>query len=527
MKSQHFFLFNQLMPVLLIAIITVSCAGSASTPTVIPAASSSPEVVVEGEATPTSAPVTNTNSNVLYQDDFTNPNTGWSEEKFDNYFIGYHEPEYYHVEIESPNSKTTVFEPGKQVYGDATLKLKVLTVSAKTDPNGDFRYGLVFRRSGDQYYAFTISPRTKKWYILKSTPNALTVLAEGTDSSLNDLDVDDTLRVDLQGSNFFFHINDRLIGQITDVDYASGEVGFYVQTLDAPTVHIHFDELTVSNFEAPEPPGPQTAELYTDDFTNPSTGWSEAKFDNYFIGYHEPEYYHVEVESPNSKTTVFEPGKQSFSDATAELKVFAVSAKTDPNGDFRYGLVFRRSGDQYYAFTISSRTKTWQLLKSTPDELTVLTEGTDNSLHDADIDDTLRIDLQGSTFFLHINGYLVGHFTDTSYASGEIGFFVQTLDNPTVHVHFDELTISDFEAPRTCTVRAISSRLNVRSGPGTTFSTLVSLSEGDILQPLGLSLNGEWMSIRVEGSDQPGWVANSDKLVLCNVDVSLLPVIGP
>jgi hypothetical protein len=35
------------------------------------------------------------------------------------------------------------------------------------------------------------------------------------------------------------------------------------------------------------------------------------------------------------------------------------------------------------------------------------------------------------------------------------------------------------------------------------------------------------MSVGVEGSDQPGWVANSDKLVSCNVDLELLPVIGP
>ena len=47
-------------------------------------------------------------------------------------------------------------------------------------------------------------------------------------------------------------------------------------------------------------------------FTNPTSGWPEAKFDNYFIGYHEPEYYHVEVVSPNFKTTVFEPEKTDF-----------------------------------------------------------------------------------------------------------------------------------------------------------------------------------------------------------------------
>ncbi len=160
---------------------------------------------------------------MLYQDDFTNPTSNWPEKKFDNYFIGYHEPEYYHVEITSPNYKTSVFEPEKQSFNDVTIEVKVFTNSKKTAAIGDFSYGPVFRRSGDQYYAFTISPTTKKWFVLKSSPNALVVLAEGTEDGINDLDVEDILRVDAQGSNFSFHINNQLVSQVTDPDYATGD----------------------------------------------------------------------------------------------------------------------------------------------------------------------------------------------------------------------------------------------------------------------------------------------------------------
>src|SRR5574339_974635 len=60
-------------------------------------ASEAPQVPVSGK-------------NALYQDDFTDPATGWAEDKFDNYFIGYHEPEYYYIEITSPHNKTTVLD---------------------------------------------------------------------------------------------------------------------------------------------------------------------------------------------------------------------------------------------------------------------------------------------------------------------------------------------------------------------------------------------------------------------------------
>jgi hypothetical protein len=350
-------------------------------------------------------------------------------------------------------------------------------------------------------------------------------LTEGTEDSIHDLDTDDTLRVDAQGSNFFFHINDKLVGQATDSDYSTGEVGFYVETFDAANVHIHFDTLIIRNLEAPQPQEPGLAVLYQDDFTNPSTGWPEKKFDNYFIGYHEPEYYHVEITGSNYKTTVFEPEKRSFDDATIELQVLTVSKKTSTTGDFRYGLAFRRSGDQYYAFTISPRTKKWYVLKSSPNGLTVLTEGTEDSIHDLDTDDTLRVDAQGSNFLFHINDKLVGQATDSDYASGEVGFYVETFDATSTHIHFDTLTIRNFEVSLVCNVNAMA--LNVRSGPGKAFPSFTFLSNGESLEPVGLSPDGDWIKIKVEGSEKQGWVFNSPGFVSCNADVDLLPIINP
>src|SRR6476660_7732300 len=228
MKRQFFYRSSGAIAAVIVLLSLSGCGISPNNPSQ-PTASPGPASPVPasavpspatGEATETAAPVSNTDD--FFQDDFTNPSTGWPEDKFDNYFIGYHEPEYYHIEITSPNSKTTVFEPQKKSLGDITIELQVLTNSTKTAATGDFRYGLAFRRSGDQYYAFTISPRTKKWFVLKNSPSELTVLAEGTDESIHELDKDDTLRVDAQGSNFLFHINDQLVSQATDPDYAGG-----------------------------------------------------------------------------------------------------------------------------------------------------------------------------------------------------------------------------------------------------------------------------------------------------------------
>ena len=495
-----------------------SAAPEVPSPEPSPVASPQPKAT----AVPVSEP---SDPDILYQDNFTDPATNWPEDKFDNYFIGYHEPEYYHIEVTSPNYRTTVFTPEKLSYDNVTLELKVLTASAKTSPTGDFRYGVAFRRSGDQYYAFTISPRAKKWFALKSSPSGLTVLTEGTDDDIHDVDKDDTLRVDLQDSNFLFYINDQFVGQTSDPDYTTGEVGLYVESFDSPKTHIHFDNLIIHKLEAPQIPQTGAAVLYQDDFTNPNSSWPEKKFDNYFIGYHEPEYYHIEITGPNYKTTVFEPQKRSFTDATIELDVLTAKAKTAATGDFRYGIAFRRSGDQYYAFTISPRTKKWYVLKNSPSKLEVLSEGTDDSIHDIDTDDTLRVDAQGSSFVFHINDKLIGQVTDTDYASGEVGFYVESFDSTATHIHFDKLTIRNFEVSVICNVNALT--INVRSGPGTGFPSTSFLSNGQTVEPVGRSPDSQWILVKGEGGENVGWVFYSPGFLSCKPDVELLPVVQP
>ena len=536
MKSQIIHRSKWAMPTaLLIIFAIVGCTGQVNAPTLPPARSSAPAPsstpavglpspeTDESMSMPTSQPPEG--ENPLYQDDFTDPSTGWPDKKtFDNYFIGYHEPEWYHIQITGSNYKAPVIiEPNKKSYEDATLELPVFTVAAKTDPTGDFRYGLVFRRSGDRYYAFTISPNTKKWEVLKFSPNGVETLQEGVDDSIHDRDVDDLLRVDAMGSNFFFYINDNNVGQVSDSDYAKGEVGLYAESFDSPTIHIHYDALTIRTAPSEEP---DLSVQDQDDFTDPSTGWPVDMFDNYFVGYHEPQWYFIQITSANYKAPVIiEPKRKSYQDATLELQVFTDSANTAPTGDFRYGLVFRRSGDQYYAFTISARTKKWEVLKSSPSGLETLKEGIEESIQGLnDMNDLLRVDALGSNYLLHINDRLVGQVSDSDYAEGEIGLYAESFDSTQTRIHFDALTIRDLKLDLICNING--GTVNVRSGPGKTYSQIALLANGATVEALGISSN-RWIEIKVEGSEAPGWVSYSEGYMSCTPPIDVFPVISP
>ena len=503
-------------------------AGS-MTPMSAETMSNAPSAGREISTTVTAAPAEQVpaQGGVLYQDDFTDPKSGWPNNlEFGNYYIGYHEPNHYHVEVHVPHDSAVVAVP-KRSFTDFTMESKVLVAPNNTAKTGDFRYGLVFRRSGNQYYAFVVSPRTKSWSVLKSSPSGLVELKKGSNDSIQGLTAEDTLRVDAKGSTFFFHINDQAIGQVGDADYATGEVGFLVETLDSPRAHIHYGTTTIREVEAAPA---TTGVLYQDDFTDPKSGWpNNLEFGNYYIGYHEPNHYHVEVHVPYDRAVVTVP-KRSFTDFTMESKVLVAPNNTAKTGDFRYGLVFRRSGNQYYAFAISPRTKSWSVLKSSPSGLVELKKGSNDSIQGLTAEDTLRVDAKGSTFFFHINDQAIGQVGDADYATGEVGFLVETLDSPRAHIHYGTTTIREVEAPQLeCTVT--TQALKIRAGPGTRYDTIATARRGARFEPLARSTDGFWIYVRTGAGDATGrisgWISSSPGLVYCNMPVDDLVVRRP
>jgi hypothetical protein len=88
--------------------------------------------------------------------------------------------------------------------------------------------------------------------VLKGTEAGLVVLATGESELIRGSSVDtaDQLRVDISGSQLSFAINGRFVSQLTDADYASGDVGFYVETFDETRAHIHYDLIRVEHIPA-------------------------------------------------------------------------------------------------------------------------------------------------------------------------------------------------------------------------------------------------------------------------------------
>jgi hypothetical protein len=205
--------------------------------------------------------------------------------------------------------------------------------------------------------------------------------------------------------------------------------------------------------------------------------------------------------------------------------VQTVSAKSSTEGDYRYGIAFRQTGDNYYAFTVSPTTKKWEVFKSSPTGFTPMKNGVDESIQGLDVDDVLRVDMQGSNFLFYVNDTLVGQMTDSDYPDGAVGLYAENVENAKTHVHFNTLSIREVKFSMMCNVLE-GGTVNVRSGPSKTFPQIGVLSSGDTVQAKGRSSN-QWIEIVVEGSSDPGWVSYSEGYMSCTPSIDLFPVVNP
>ncbi|MCB0014510.1 MAG: SUMF1/EgtB/PvdO family nonheme iron enzyme, partial [Anaerolineales bacterium] len=182
------------------------------------------------------------NANVLYEDDFTDINRGWPTEAQDAALFGYHPPDFYHVEVSQPQQSVVAFRGLDE--GDFTAEADIV-VDHTTSTDGDFYYGLAFRRSEAGFYAFTISSRTDRWQLFRQDGTERAELASGSMDEMGGLIRLDRMRVDVSGAQITVGLNGIVVAQVEDDTLTQGDVGFFVQTLDEPLAHVHFDYLVI------------------------------------------------------------------------------------------------------------------------------------------------------------------------------------------------------------------------------------------------------------------------------------------
>ena len=253
-------------------------------------ATTTPTVAASG--TPTATPTRGTAQAASggvkrVTDDFEDPTSGWPQLEFDNYFVGYHEPTYYHVQVSAPGDNVVAPYP-KLKFADLSIEATAFADAANTAPQGDFRYGIALRRTGKQFYAFAISPRSQSWYVLKSSATRLEVLAQGKTGPVPGAGGENKLRAE-GGPALTFLLDGKVVSQLQDAAYATGR---QASTSRRWTCRASTSISTPSRSRGARRPGRHNGRL-RGPIERVAPSWNR----QLLRGLPRPTYYHVQVSS--------------------------------------------------------------------------------------------------------------------------------------------------------------------------------------------------------------------------------------
>ncbi len=373
---------------------------------------------------------------LLYQDDFSDPASGWADYVDVDYTTGYADGAY---RIHVLASNYSVWSHPGLDFADAQIEVDVARAGGPADAefgiicryqDGDNYY--VLKASGDGYYAIA-KRQGSEWISLVDWETSDAIL-QG-DGAVN------RLRADCAGDTLALYVNDQLLAEAhaPRADFASGDVGLLAGTFDETGADVLFDNLAIRQPEGGTLLIPDSRILFQDDFSDPSSGWpsSHDPSANTITDY-VSDGYEIYVGLDNY-TVWATPGLDE-----ADVSVEVSATKTAGPDDNTFGVICRyQDADNFYVLQISSdgyasiskrQAGEWRLL------------GADEWLYSEAIvqgesANALRADCVGDTLVLYVNGELLVEAQDTEFVSGDVGLLAGTFDTPGVDILFDDFIV--------------------------------------------------------------------------------------
>ncbi len=177
---------------------------------------------------------------------------------------------------------------------------------------------------------------------------------------------------------------------------------------------------------------------FTDDFSDPASGWGAASTESYVRGYDSGRYL-IRIDVPH--WFVWTTLDRNHKDVAVE-----VLANSEGSNDNHYGVICRYSSKGFYYFAVSADGyyAVFRRLEDQPLEpLTGPAMLRSPVIHrDGSVNRLLGV-CQGTTLTFYVNGELVARLEDTELTGGAMGFAAGTVEyGQTTLVWFDDFKAS-------------------------------------------------------------------------------------
>jgi hypothetical protein len=219
----------------------LTCVGTvvAATIQVVPGVSSTIlQTLQSGRSTPTARLEPGI---ILFQDDFSNPKSGWDRDNSDDGSQDYYDGGY-RIYLKVPNLRGWA-NPGKR-FGD----VRVEVFATKIGGPDDNAFGVLCRyQDAGNYYYFVASSDGYAGIGLRL--NGKSQLLSGDKlksySFINKGNAINQIRADCVGNTFTLYVNGQQASSVRDTAFLEGDVGLWSTTYDVGGVDIFFDNFVV------------------------------------------------------------------------------------------------------------------------------------------------------------------------------------------------------------------------------------------------------------------------------------------
>lgn len=232
---------------IVIGVMLVNQINPSTLVSVIPSATSKPSVKQPVKTQPAATQSLNAgpgfDSNSVFTDDFSNPNSGWNRVQKDYKITDYANGGY---RIWVNKAKLDVWAtPGKTFGGDVNVDIDATKVGGPDDND----FGVICRyQDADNFYQFLISSDGYAGIARVKNGNQTFISSDQMEhaSAIRQGKATNHIRATCIGDMLTLTVNGQQVATATDPSFTSGDVGLIAGTFDTTGVDILFDNFSAS-----------------------------------------------------------------------------------------------------------------------------------------------------------------------------------------------------------------------------------------------------------------------------------------
>jgi hypothetical protein len=180
-------------------------------------------------------------SDVLFQDDFSDPSSGWDRMDVDEGLTDYADGKY-RIFVNT-NSTDIWANPGLE-FTDVVVDVDATKVGGSNDND----FGVICRYQGEENFYFFIIGSDQSFGIGIVKDGVQDLLSEkpmGYHPAVQKGDTNNHIQASCVDSKLSLSVNGEKLLEVNDDSFDSGDVGLMAGTFDEPGTDIHFDNFVV------------------------------------------------------------------------------------------------------------------------------------------------------------------------------------------------------------------------------------------------------------------------------------------